>query len=122
MNQLTATTLTALLMGLLIAPGMAAESENVAPLRLSESSPPEVACWFWGEADFAPGGYKAMIDLMSQHTSFTLLTASFRIGLQDSRGEFFKAPTIALATKIWNFINLFFARFRQLGQVLGRNE
>ena len=83
MNQLTATTLTALLMGLLIAPGMAAESENVAPLRLSESSPPEVACWFWGEADFAPGGYKAMIDLMSQHTSFTLLTASFRAGRRE---------------------------------------
>jgi hypothetical protein len=83
MHTLTAITLAALLLGLLIAPGMAAESENVAPLRLSKSFPPEVACWFWGEADFAPGGYKAMIDLLNQHTSFTLLTASFRAGRRE---------------------------------------
>jgi len=56
------------------------------PARATPRSRPggsAVACWFWGEADFAPGRYKAMIDLMNQHTSFTLLTASFRAGRRE---------------------------------------
>ena len=51
--------------------------------RLPAEFPPEVACWFWGEADFKPGGYKEKIDLFSQSTSFTLLTASFRAGRRE---------------------------------------
>ncbi|MEI6780036.1 MAG: hypothetical protein WCQ21_03860 [Verrucomicrobiota bacterium] len=33
--------------------------------RLPAEFPPEVACWFWGEADFKPGGYKEKIDLLA---------------------------------------------------------
>ncbi|MCX6872692.1 MAG: hypothetical protein NTW21_02635 [Verrucomicrobia bacterium] len=83
MSKLTAITFFALLLAPLAAPGMAAECENMAPLRLSNSLPPEVACWFWGEADFKPGGYKEKLDFFGQHTSFTLLTASFRAGRRE---------------------------------------
>lgn len=75
-----------LLLTLLPTGGLAVASASVPStesLRLPSEFPPEVACWFWGEADFAPEGYKEKIDLFGQSTSFTLLTASFRAGRRE---------------------------------------
>ena len=71
--------------GLVLAAGEMASGSDQSPesFRLSNEFPPEVACWFWDEADFKPAGYKEKIDLFSQNTSFTLLTASFRAGRRE---------------------------------------
>ena len=84
MRRTAACLIAAVTMQSLIPAASAAVTDTSAEsLRLSESVPPEVACWFWGGADFAPGGYKEKLDLFGQHTSFTLLTASFRAGRRE---------------------------------------
>ncbi|MCX6877885.1 MAG: hypothetical protein NTW21_29340 [Verrucomicrobia bacterium] len=75
---------------MLLAPVMAAESENVAPLRsLSVELPnqepnavktswPGIGCWFWTAEEFKPDGYKRFLDLHAKHSGFGLLTTSIR--------------------------------------------
>lgn len=66
-----------------------AENEGVAqagphaPQAAERSIPvhgpwPGVGCWFWGEAEFTPEGYKPFIDQYARHTAFQLLTTSIR--------------------------------------------
>ena len=42
---------------------------------------PDVGCWFWTEAEFEPGGYRAFIDMVAAHSPYKLLTTSTRAPL-----------------------------------------
>ncbi len=39
---------------------------------------PVQACWFWGEDEFLPGGYKTFIDNAALHSPYNLLSVSVR--------------------------------------------
>lgn len=41
-------------------------------------STPPMACWFWGEDEFTPGGYKKYIDQYEKYSSIGIITASLR--------------------------------------------
>ncbi len=45
--------------------------------------PPVIGAWFWGEEQFAPGGYKEFIDIVSMHSPYNLLTTGFRVRGRD---------------------------------------
>jgi len=62
------------------APTIAGESVSV---RLPDSVPPVIGCWFWGEGEFAPGGYRGAIDLFADHAAYNLLSTSLRVPLRE---------------------------------------
>lgn len=55
------------------------DSDNEPSTRLSNYFMPVQACWFWGEEEFNPGGYKTFIDQASIHSPYNLLSASVRL-------------------------------------------
>ncbi|VAX18962.1 hypothetical protein MNBD_IGNAVI01-529 [hydrothermal vent metagenome] len=52
------------------------DKENIT--RFSNNVMPTLGCWFWGEEEFQPNGYKQFIDQVSRHSSYDLLTTSIR--------------------------------------------
>ena len=46
--------------------------------RLPESLPPEIHAWFGDDSFFAPGSYRAPLDLFADHSNFGMLTTSIR--------------------------------------------
>lgn len=46
--------------------------------NLVKTAWPSIACWFWMNEEFAPGGYKRFIDLYDKHSNIGLITASLR--------------------------------------------
>jgi hypothetical protein len=53
-------------------------SEATATHRLPGNVPPVLGCWFWQAEEFEPDGYRAAIDLFSEHSPYNLLTTSIR--------------------------------------------
>ncbi|MCX5759449.1 MAG: hypothetical protein NTU83_13275, partial [Candidatus Hydrogenedentes bacterium] len=51
--------------------------------HLPPDVPPALGCWFWHEEDLKDRHYRDYVDVVAQHTGFTLLTTSLRI----SQGE-----------------------------------
>lgn len=58
-----------------------------APTRLPESVAPQIGCWFWGEAEFAPDGWRKYLDLVAAHSPYRLLTTSIRAPLVEVTQE-----------------------------------
>lgn len=54
------------------------QSPADASARLPAGVWPVIGCWFWGDAEFEPEGYKSFLDLAAAHTSYNLLTTSLR--------------------------------------------
>ncbi len=61
--------------------GVSLAQKKVAKVTacLPDNVMPVQACWFWGEEEFLPDGYKPFIDTISLHSPFNLISASVRL-------------------------------------------
>jgi hypothetical protein len=57
------------------------------PNRLPNNVMPVLACWFWTEKEFMPGGYKTFIDQSVLHSPYNLLCASIRLPGRETTTE-----------------------------------
>lgn len=72
------------------------------------SSSPPMACWFWGEEEFTPDGYKKYIDRYEKYSSIGIITASLR-----TQGELTDDKVIRQIQAAANY-----AREREIGLVM----
>jgi hypothetical protein len=65
---------------LLLLASLSAAAQQPESPRLSPDAPPEIGAWFWqSQVELAPEGYRKFIDLVAEHSPYTLLTTSQRI-------------------------------------------
>lgn len=53
-------------------------ADQAASLRLPADVPPVIAVWGWREAEFAPEGYRAHIEMVARHSATNLFAATIR--------------------------------------------
>jgi hypothetical protein len=63
---------------LLVLTSLVLVAADAPPRRLPSSLAPEIYAWFWGEGEFAPGGYERFVDMIAGRSNFGLLTTSVR--------------------------------------------